>query len=245
MNLKNKKIENKDLSVNLLDLPKSEFKICIEKDIISSILKDIKIENNELYTKLSKLKSQRNKKVDTTKTDFLRYWKKGKRIPIDCFELFCFLSNKECCKYQSRVYELSSGSSRNSWKINFPLQIDENLFFISEAIRTEGNIMKGKTTYSIQGIAIANKDVCLLKEFEKRLNKLNIVNCFSRILNVVLYLSENEVIKITDKESKKNLHFGFNKGRLVFLEKVNDYNLEKEYTIHFSKDYIFIRNLDF
>lgn len=132
------------IQINLSDLPKAEFKVTLNENTINSIISNLRIKGDYLYNKLIKLDSQRNNKIETIKKHSLYEWKKGKRIPVDCFELLCKLSNKNLKEYQNYVYELSLGYSKNNWNISFPIIVDKNIILISEAIRTEGNIIKGK-----------------------------------------------------------------------------------------------------
>ncbi|MBR9691869.1 hypothetical protein GOV06_03710 [Candidatus Woesearchaeota archaeon] len=222
-------------SINLIDLNKLKFKVSIKEDIAKLILNDIQIKGISLYKRLNNLESQKYKKISSIKGDFLSKWKIGKRIPIDCFKSLCNLSKKEPLDYQKNIYELLYGSCKNGWKIDLPIKIDKKLFLISEAIRTEGNIVKGKNR-SIQGIAISNKDVNLLKIIEKALNKLNIESGFSRILHIIIYLKKNNITKIINKKSKKELHFHYNNERLEFLEQIRDYKIEREYIIYTNKE---------
>ena len=230
MNLSNQKI-----NINLLDLPKHLYKISINKEIIGLILKDIQLKGKNLYQEFSKLKSQENKNIFSIKKTFLTEWKFGHRIPVDCFELLCKLSNKEVLEFQKYIHKVFLKSSRNEWNIKFPIEFDKDLFLISEAIRTEGNIIKGRNKNNkLQGIAISNKDVYLLKTVEKALNTHNINSGFSRILVVTIFLNANKVSKVVSNANNKNIHFSFNGGKLIFSEQVPNYEINKEYSIYFE-----------
>jgi hypothetical protein len=220
------------LKYDLSDLLNSNFKVSLDEDVISSILSNINVKRGLLYKKLSNLKSQENKKVLSIKSSFLINWKYGKRIPLDCFNLLCNLSNSNINDYQHFIYAISSGCSKVDWKISFPLNLNERFFFISETIRTEGNIMKGKFINCPQGVAISNKDVFFLNLFEKNLKKLNVCGNFTKLLCVNIYLPEDTKINyVLNNDSNSKLHFHFKKGRLVFLDKVNNFNINNSYHI--------------
>jgi hypothetical protein len=230
MNENQKKEYNID--INLDDFTKSDFKISINPKIMDIILGSLEIKGKELYYLLNKSKSQESKDIASSKRSYLMLWKKGKRIPIDCFESLCRLSGKNLRDYQTNIYEISSQSSRNNWRASLPIKLTDEFFIISEAIRTEGNIIKGKSKKNLtQGLAISNKDVFLLKIIENNLKKLNIDLGISRILTVVIYLDNDDIDEIIDKNENKKLHFRFNKGRLFFTQQVKDYNVDKEYVI--------------
>jgi len=230
MNENQKKEYNID--INLDDFTKSDFKISINPKIMDIILGSLEIKGKELYYLLNKSKSQEYKDIASSKRSYLMLWKKGKRIPIDCFESLCRLSGKNLRDYQTNIYEISSQSSRNNWRASLPIKLTDEFFIISEAIRTEGNIIKGKSKKNLtQGLAISNKDVFLLKIIENNLKKLNIDLGISRILTVVIYLDNDDIDEIIDKNENKKLHFRFNKGRLFFTQQVKDYNVDKEYVI--------------
>ncbi len=230
MNLGNQKI-----NINLLDLPKHLYKISIKKEIIDLVLEDIQIKGKNLYEMLSKLESQKNKKINSIKSTFLVDWKFGHRIPIDCFELLCELSNNGVLDFQKYVCKVFLKSSRNEWNVRFPIELNEDLFLISEAIRTEGNIMKGRDKNNkMQGIVISNKDAHLLKTVEIALNTHNIKSGFSRILVVTIFPNVNKVSKVVNKVNGKNLYFSFNGGKLIFTEQVPNYEVNKEYSIYFE-----------
>ncbi len=219
-------------TLNLEDLPKDKFKISIDNKTIKNILNKLELNGKKLYKEFSKVKSQRNKKLKSIKRSFLMDWKEGRRIPIDCFKVLCDLSNNKFKDLQKKIKCLNSGYSKKGWNIKFPIKLDKNYFIISEAIRTEGCIMKGKN--SVQGIAISNKNIFLIKLIENKLKKLNICEkSFSRRLHIYCYFKKKENIKtVLCKTTNRKLHFNFKNKRLIFTDFLLDFdNIEKEYEI--------------
>ena len=221
------------LTVNVTDLPTTKFTISVDKQTIEKILNKLEIKGKELYSELSKNQSQNNKKFLSIKNSFLIYWKKGERIPIDCFITLCKLSDINVLTLQEGITELHSKHSNNGWRINFPITLNKDFFIISEAIRTEGCLMKGKSKDSIQGLAISNKDVFLINLIETILRKLNIdKKSFSRLLHIYCYLTpEQKVDEVIESSTKEKLHFKCTNNRLIFLDTIQDYNIEREYIL--------------
>lgn len=143
------------------------------------------------------------------------------------------IDTKEIERSVTRIYTLRS---KNGWAISFPIALDEKFFVISEAIRTEGCIMKsGKFSETPQGIAISNKDLSILHTFERALYDKGIVDkSISRILHVHCYIpSENQIEYIIDKYGRK-LHFKQNLDRTIFVDYIDKYPITKSYRIKFK-----------
>jgi len=64
--------------LNIEDLPKSEFRISINRKIITNLINNVKLKSNELYKKFSTTESQKGNKIKSIKRSFLMDWKKGK-----------------------------------------------------------------------------------------------------------------------------------------------------------------------
>ncbi len=229
-------------TINLLDIPLSKFNISLPKDVLNQITKNLNLNKNLLYKKISRLNSQKNIKISTIKRNFLCKWQNGERIPIDCFLLFCKLSRKNALTYQKYITDLFLPHSKNSWKTKFPIKLDKNYFIISEAIRTEGCLIKGKNKNMVQGLAIPNKDIFLLNMIENLLTKLNInKKSVNRILNVVLYFDNDpEIEEIIDLNSNRKMHFHYNNQRLFILDSVPDYNLKNKYKVNLKNNQSYI-----
>lgn len=223
--------------INIFDIPNNEFNISLPKDEIFPIFKNLKGDNC-LFKKILKLKSQKNLKLGSIKRNFLCKWKKGDRIPIDCFLLFCKLSNKNALNYQRHIMELSIPRSKKSWKIKFPIKLHQDFFVISEAIRAEGCLMIGRQKDKLQGLAISNKDTFLLKLIENITIKLGISKkSICRILNVVLYFDKDPIIKeVLNLNSNKKMHFNYSNGRLFILDSFPNYNIKNKYKLIFDNN---------
>ena len=225
------------LTINVTDLSNDKFFISISEDGVKKLFKNLELKGAKLYFELSKCPSQKNNKVLSIKRTFLNNWKKGKRIPIDVIEFICKNFNINTFDIQKEIIEIYTKSSKNSWKTNFPIVLNKDFFIISEAIRTEGCIIKGKVKDKIQGLAISNKDIFLIKLIESKIKNLEIRDkCFSRLLNIYAYPNkEQKVIRVLENSTNKEIHFKQTKDRLVFLEQIKDYNINKSYTIHFKE----------
>jgi len=232
--------------LNLEDLPKDKFKISVEKEVIGKLVDKLKIKGKQLYSEFSRVESQKNKKIISIKKSFLLSWKKGERIPLDCFILLCDLTNNKLKYLQKNVKRLDSGYSKGGWKIKFPIMLNKDFFTISEAIRVEGCIIKGRN--SVQGIAFNNKDIEFVKLIEEKLKKLNIESkSLSKLLHVYCYLDTNQkVTKVSCCKTNKELHFSVKNQRLIFLDPLTTFDkCKKRYNVEVNGKNFFLEiNVD-
>lgn len=109
-------------------------------------------------------------------------------------------------------------------------KINEKLLILSEAIRTEGYIMKEN---NMQGAAVSNKDMNILSLIESAYKSIYSNRNTSKLLIIVLYLPNNtEVNKIINTTDKKELNFNIDKNnRLIAIQHLDNFDLNLDYLI--------------
>jgi hypothetical protein len=131
-------------------------------------------------------------------------------------------------------------------KLSFPLNYDEDLAFLGEAIRVEGSLNQGT-----KNMTFTNKDISLLNMIEKILKKFNC--SIYRVLFISIEIPEEinkEDIKIVDVSSNKeklrfhireSVRFDRKRKELIFIEPKIDYGTEKDYKILLKNKEIKVR----
>ncbi|MFH1840027.1 MAG: LAGLIDADG family homing endonuclease [Nanoarchaeota archaeon] len=110
------------------------------------------------------------------------------------------------------------------------MKINRNYLILSEAIRTEGYIMKEK---NMQGAAISNKDINILNSIESAYKSICKNRNTSKILVIILYLKNKEKIqKLVNFKTKKELKFSIDKyDRLISTHSIKNFDINLSYVV--------------
>lgn len=202
-----------------------DIKAKIAKNIFSKNKLKFIIEYLRKFTSLKYLKYK-------SATKRLRKCKTGKRIPLDVLIEICKILKLNVYRIEKYITLLHAGHDKSGWKIKFPLEINEDLAYVSEAIRTEGNIL-----YPFQGIAIPNTELTLLKRMETALKKLGIFKkSLYKLIHIRMKRPNSKIIRIT-KEDGSNLHFlvaddiTYKTKIIQFTDSIDSLNVNKIYRI--------------
>lgn len=113
--------------------------------------------------------------------------------------------------------------------------LNKDFLIISEAVRTEGYIMK-KGKY-FQGIAISNKDLNILKQIEKSYLAFFPNRRTVKLLLLIIYLDNRIKVKeLINLKNNQPIHFHIDKNkRLIAILNANTFNLSQKYALLTNK----------
>jgi len=123
----------------------------LQKELIESAAKNISAKTKRSYGKYSDLskhlkgtcKSFCNIKYESIQDRYISQWKRQKMfIPVDCAIELCKLTNISTIKLENHIKKIKHKNCPNKTAVKFPLIYNEDLAFLGETIRVEGNIKK-------------------------------------------------------------------------------------------------------
>jgi len=216
----------------------------LQKELIESAAKNISAKTKRSYGKYSDLskhlkgtcKSFCNIKYESIQDRYISQWKRQKMfIPVDCAIELCKLTNISTIKLENHIKKIKHKNCPNKTAVKFPLIYNEDLAFLGETIRVEGNIKKNLFHSNISNIDIEFIKKILTCVKNCGVNKKSL-HLYTKIeaeipknVNPIKVISENRILKFHVRHPSKSTGL---KRKIGFMDKF--YFGSKKYYIIFK-----------